>query len=227
MSDARLDNLAAAYRRDGFIAVERLLQPEEVEDLKAEAFDIATGRRGAIRGARAQGERTPDEVHADVLAIHFPHKVSQPMRAAMRHPAVVEILTALIGPNVKAMQTIMFGKAPGMPGQAWHQMSTSSPPATARSAASGSPWTTRRCRTAASGSIPDRKGRESSGAWGRTPTRGSTPRRKPTTTPSTAKGAFLSNSRRAGRPSSTATCCTAPCPTGRRPGSGGPWSRTT
>jgi len=121
MSDARLDNLAAAYRRDGFIAVERLLQPEEVEDLKAEAFDIVTGRRGAIRGARAQGERTPDEVHADVLAIHFPHKVSQPMRAAMRHPAVVEILTALIGPNVKAMQTIMFGKAPGMPGQAWHQ----------------------------------------------------------------------------------------------------------
>ena len=116
-----LARLAATYEHDGFVLIEDLLSPLEVETLKAEVFDIATGRRGEILGAKPQGERSVDEVNTDVLAIHFPHKVSEPMRAAMRHPRIVEVLTALIGPNVKAMQTMMFVKASGKPGQAWHQ----------------------------------------------------------------------------------------------------------
>lgn len=119
-----LTHLAATYERDGFIVVEDLFDPQEVETLKAEAFDIATGRRGAVLGAKPQGDRTVDEVNADVLAIHFPHKISQPMRDAMRHPRIAEVLTTLIGPNVKAMQTMMFVKASGKPGQAWHQDET-------------------------------------------------------------------------------------------------------
>ena len=43
------------------------------------------------------------------------------MRAAMFHPKVVEVLQAIIGPDVKAMQTMLFVKRAGMPGQAWHQ----------------------------------------------------------------------------------------------------------
>ena len=124
MKQAWLRGLAASYARDGFVAVESVLSPDEVEELKAEAFDIATGRRGRILGARPQGGRTPEEVNADVLAIHFPHKVSERMRAAIRQPRVVEILTGLIGPNVKAMQTMLFVKASGKPGQAWHQDET-------------------------------------------------------------------------------------------------------
>jgi ectoine hydroxylase-related dioxygenase (phytanoyl-CoA dioxygenase family) len=124
MTGPDLARLAAAYARDGFVAVEGLLAAEEVEALKAEAFDIATGRRGRIAGAAPQGERTPDEVAAGVLAIHFPHKVSPSMRAVMRHPRIVEVLTRLIGPDVKAMQSILFVKAAGQPGQAWHQDET-------------------------------------------------------------------------------------------------------
>ena len=119
-----LPALARAYARDGFVAVDGLLDADEIEDLKAEAFDIATGRRGPIEGAAPQGERTPDEVNAAVLAIHFPHKVSARMRAAMHHRRVVEVLTRLIGPDVKTMQSILFVKAAGQPGQAWHQDET-------------------------------------------------------------------------------------------------------
>ena len=36
-------------------------------------------------------------------------------------PPVVEVLTRVIGPNVKAMQSMLFIKAEGKPGQAWHQ----------------------------------------------------------------------------------------------------------
>lgn len=38
-----------------------------------------------------------------------------------RQPAVVAALTDVIGPNVKMMQSMLFIKSAGRPGQAWHQ----------------------------------------------------------------------------------------------------------
>jgi phytanoyl-CoA hydroxylase len=43
------------------------------------------------------------------------------MREALSPPAVVDVLTQVIGPDVKAMQSMLFIKAEGKPGQAWHQ----------------------------------------------------------------------------------------------------------
>jgi hypothetical protein len=124
MTDNQIEALAAAYRRDGFVAVPDLLRPAEIEVLKAEGLAIAAGRRGPVLGAAAQGARAGEAIMGEVLAVHFPHKVSAPIRAVMRHPAVVRMLTALVGPNVKAMQTMLFVKAAGKPGQAWHQDET-------------------------------------------------------------------------------------------------------
>ena len=53
--------------------------------------------------------------------IHFPHKLSAVMRDAVAHPAIVDVLRDLIGPDVKAMQSMLFTKGEGKPGQAWHQ----------------------------------------------------------------------------------------------------------
>ena len=113
--------LKAAYDRDGFVAVEGLLTAEEVAALRAETVAIARGMRGAVAGAEPDDGRSDDELIAGVLAIHMPHKISPAMRAAMAHPRITPILTTLISPNVKAMQTMLFVKAAGKPGQAWHQ----------------------------------------------------------------------------------------------------------
>jgi ectoine hydroxylase-related dioxygenase (phytanoyl-CoA dioxygenase family) len=43
------------------------------------------------------------------------------MRQTMAHPVVVAVLTRVIGPDVKAMQSMLFIKGEGKPGQAWHQ----------------------------------------------------------------------------------------------------------
>jgi phytanoyl-CoA hydroxylase len=43
------------------------------------------------------------------------------MYRTLSHPAVVDVLTAGVGPNVKCMQSMLFIKAAGKPGQAWHQ----------------------------------------------------------------------------------------------------------
>lgn len=43
------------------------------------------------------------------------------MLDVLSHPAIVDGLVQVIGPNVKAMQSMLFIKAAGKPGQAWHQ----------------------------------------------------------------------------------------------------------
>ncbi len=55
------------------------------------------------------------------LCIHFPHKISDFLYDMLSTPAMVETLTGVIGPDVKCMQSMLFVKAAGKPGQAWHQ----------------------------------------------------------------------------------------------------------
>src|SRR5579863_7007889 len=113
--------LKASYQRDGFVVVEGLLSPDEVEALRAEIVAIALGERGEIAGAEPRGGRSDDVLVGEILAIHMPHKISPLIRATMAHPRIVPILRSLISANVKAMQTMVFVKRPGKPGQAWHQ----------------------------------------------------------------------------------------------------------
>lgn len=49
------------------------------------------------------------------------------MVRSLAHPAVVDVLTDAIGPHVKCMQSMLFIKAAGKPGQAWHQDEDSHP----------------------------------------------------------------------------------------------------
>ena len=53
---------------------------------------------------------------ARFLAIHFPHKISGPMHRTLKHPRIIEVLTRVIGPNVKCMQSMLFIKRAGKPG---------------------------------------------------------------------------------------------------------------
>ncbi len=43
------------------------------------------------------------------------------MLGLLSHPQAVGNLVGVIGPDVKAMQSMLFVKAEGKPGQAWHQ----------------------------------------------------------------------------------------------------------
>jgi len=113
---------ASTFARDGFVVVPGVLTPPEVEALCAEALHIVRGERGEISGLTGSPTGASDaEVLARYACIHFPHKISAVMRDALAHPRIVDVLRALIGPDVKAMQSMLFVKAAGKPGQAWHQ----------------------------------------------------------------------------------------------------------
>lgn len=110
------------YSENGFLVVEDALEPKDIERLRGETLAICRGERGEVRNRPDLPENAADEdVLRAILCVHFPHKISEPMFDALSHPAAVEALTLLIGPNVKCMQSMLFIKASGKPGQAWHQ----------------------------------------------------------------------------------------------------------
>lgn len=113
---------AAFFRENGYLVVPDALRPEEIEELRRETVRLCRGESGPIRGVvPASPIDTDDDVMRRYLCIHFPHKLSPVMAAYLAHPVIVDVLTHVIGPDVKAMQSMLFIKAAGKPGQAWHQ----------------------------------------------------------------------------------------------------------
>ena len=121
------EELTAFYDENGFAPLADALSPDEVAAVNADAVHLCRGDYGEIRRATdtvstpTSEERSDDEILRQYLCIHFPHKVSESIRHALSAPRIVEALTAVIGPNVKAMQSMLFIKSEGKPGQAWHQ----------------------------------------------------------------------------------------------------------
>lgn len=108
------------YEKNGFLVVVGAFSPSEVDELNSETVAICRGERGEFDG-HISAEGTDEEVISKYLCIHFPHKISPLMTSAISHSAIVDALTTAIGPNVKCMQSMLFIKSSGKPGQAWHQ----------------------------------------------------------------------------------------------------------
>lgn len=76
LSDAQV----AQYLRDGFLIIEGLVTPAELEEIKADFVKIAKGGYQPSN-IRALPEDMPDdEVLKNVLAIHHPHYLSPVMK---------------------------------------------------------------------------------------------------------------------------------------------------
>ena len=121
-ADAAGSELARRYHRDGYAVLAAALSAGEVLALREEAVRICRGELGMVDGVQRAAAGEPDElVVRRYLCIHFPHKLSELMRGTLAHPVVLDALRQLIGPNVKAMQSMLFIKSEGRPGQAWHQ----------------------------------------------------------------------------------------------------------
>lgn len=114
--------LLEQFDRDGFAVLTGALSATEVAELNAEALRICRGEAGPVRGLVPDAaDQSDDAVIRRYACIHQPHKLSPVIGATLAHPRVVDALTTLIGPNVKAMQSMLFTKGEGKTGQAWHQ----------------------------------------------------------------------------------------------------------
>ncbi len=125
------------FRRDGFLIVRGLVAPHEVAELRQHTEDLMQGRlpeqtmemtdRNTSSGVAIQGleappaHLSPQEKAQYFLRIHMLHRQLALHERYMLHPGVLDVLEALIGPDVLALQTMLFLKGPGQPGQGWHQ----------------------------------------------------------------------------------------------------------
>jgi phytanoyl-CoA hydroxylase len=124
----RRDHVASEFDRQGYLIVPDLLDPSELAAARAESVAIGRGDRGPIDGVMQGGlDEADEDVLRRYLCIHFPHKVSSLIRGIAGLPAAVRMLTEVVGPNVKMMQSMLFIKSEGKPGQAWHQDETHIP----------------------------------------------------------------------------------------------------
>lgn len=120
--EAVTDTFVQQFQRDGYAVLQDALTPAEVEEINAETVRLCRGELGAVGGEFEPDQSGTDEdVLRRYLCIHQPHKVSEVFLRALAHPRIVDALTKVIGPDVKSMQSMIFMKSEGKPGQAWHQ----------------------------------------------------------------------------------------------------------
>lgn len=110
-----------AFRRDGFLVVRNLLSRAEVQDLLDHTEELMDGKI-TVPGVEPPGPHLSRAERAQYyLRIHMLHRVLPIHEQYLLHPRVLDVLEALIGPDVLALQTMLFLKGPGKPGQGYHQ----------------------------------------------------------------------------------------------------------
>jgi len=127
------------FRRQGFLVVKGLVSPEDVTELREHTEDLMAGRLPEQQknmegrdlsndsGTTTQELEAPPDHLSDeekaqyFLRIHMLHRHLALHERYMLHPRVLDVLEVLIGPDVLALQTMLFVKGPGKPGQGWHQ----------------------------------------------------------------------------------------------------------
>ena len=103
------------------MVVERLVDLEEVEELKAHVMAMLKGRIDVPGQEPPPPEATEEELVQRFTRVHQLHRWDATCERFLLHPRVLDVLEALIGPDVLALQTMQFFNAPGMGGQGWHQ----------------------------------------------------------------------------------------------------------
>ena len=114
-------SLVARFHHDGFLIVPDLLSPAEVAQLCQAIPRTLDENRSTLGLPGPDTVPNPDRLLDDILCVHHIHKISDLFRAFAGHDRITAHLEHLIGPDVKCLQSQLFVKPPGFPGNAWHQ----------------------------------------------------------------------------------------------------------
>ncbi|MCC3375342.1 phytanoyl-CoA dioxygenase family protein [Cohnella sp. REN36] len=109
------------YHRDGFVIVRGLLPAEEVETLFGLAERVRRDQLNPHRAADPDSADPLKEEFAQATRVHMVSRRDPDAERGMLHPRILDVTEALIGPDVYALQSMMFLNPPGKGGQGWHQ----------------------------------------------------------------------------------------------------------
>lgn len=108
------------YWQNGYLIVPNLVDPEDVTEMQTFAMDLLHGRL-EIPGVPAPQSDDLNELYKRFSRIHMLHRQFETAEKYLLYPRVLDVLQALIGADVLALQTMLFLNPPGHGGQGWHQ----------------------------------------------------------------------------------------------------------
>jgi ectoine hydroxylase-related dioxygenase (phytanoyl-CoA dioxygenase family) len=113
----------AAYRRDGFVVIDNVLDNSEVEALRRVTDDLIERSRTVVEhDAVYDLEPTHSAAEPRVRRIKLPHRVHPVYAATMRHPRILAALRELIGPAIRFDISKLNLKSAGYGAAVeWHQ----------------------------------------------------------------------------------------------------------
>jgi hypothetical protein len=109
------------FHEQGFLIVHNLVPMEDVQELNEHMDRIIAGTESFPGVKPPPAEWDPDKKVSYYLRVHMLHRVLPIHERFLLHPRVLDVLEALIGPDVLALQSMLFFKQPGQPGQGYHQ----------------------------------------------------------------------------------------------------------
>lgn len=116
------DEAVEQYREKGYIVVENVLSAERLAALRSKIDEVTERARGLTEGTEVfdleEGHR-PDA--PQVQRVRLPHKVDPFFYEIAREPAIVEVLTRLLGPSVRLRNSKLNMKSSGGAAVEWHQ----------------------------------------------------------------------------------------------------------
>ncbi len=110
-----------AFHEQGFLIVRGLIPPEDTQEMIEHTEDLLAGRVSAPEIVGLSDKLTPDQQIAHWTRAHMLHRILPIHERFLLHPRTLDVLEALIGPDVLALQSMLFFKQPGQDGQGYHQ----------------------------------------------------------------------------------------------------------
>ena len=110
-----------AYRRDGYIIIRNLVSQEEIAEIWQHTVDLMSGIT-VIEGVEPPpGDASEEERAQHFLRVHMLHRKHELHERYLLHPRICDVLETLVGPDLLALQTMLFLKPSGREGQGYHQ----------------------------------------------------------------------------------------------------------
>ncbi|MBM7564121.1 phytanoyl-CoA dioxygenase family protein [Paenibacillus sacheonensis] len=109
------------YQRNGYLIVRGLLSKEDIAELFALAEETRLKAESLVQSYVPGSSDPLKEEFKAATRVHMLSRVEAAAERGMLHPRILDVTEALIGPDVYAVQSMMFLNPPGRGGQGWHQ----------------------------------------------------------------------------------------------------------
>lgn len=109
------------FHQQGFLVVPGLIPRSDIDAMNQHVDRLLSGEE-IIPGIPPPAADLPPEQKLNYWQrAHMLHRVLPLHEQFLLHPRTLDVLEALIGPDVLALQSMLFFKQPGQPGQGFHQ----------------------------------------------------------------------------------------------------------